>query len=90
MQRMILPLLLFVGIACQPCGVEREATSTGSDVETITAWFEQYIDTVNAGDLEAWTAFVADDAVVLQPDGSWKLWRNTWGVIPSPSTNASE
>ncbi|UCC48271.1 MAG: SgcJ/EcaC family oxidoreductase [Gemmatimonadota bacterium] len=162
MRRMMLPLILCVGMACQPSGVDRQATTTGPEVEAITAWFEQYIAAINRGDLEDWMTFVADDAVVMPPDelpisgmdelrpryeavfatyafqfsarvdevvvagdlavlrafyeetvtpkgegepsefsgswlmvlrkqsdGSWKLWRNMWGVIPAPPTNAS-
>jgi uncharacterized protein (TIGR02246 family) len=161
MHRILLPLIVFVGVACQPCGVE-QATTTGPDVEAITAWFERYTAAVNSGDLEAWASFIADDAVVMppdelpisgmdqlrplyhtvfatyafdfnarvdevvvagdlavlraffdetvtpkgegepsafrgswlvvlrkQPDGSWKMWRNMWGAMAPPSTNAS-
>lgn len=69
MHRTLLPLMLFVGTACQPCDVEQRATTAGPDVEAITIWFERYVATVNAGDLEAWASFVADDAVILPPDG---------------------
>ena len=68
MSRVILPLMLSLGIACQPSTVEFRATTTGLDVEAITVWFEQYTAAVNSGDLEAWAGFIADDAVVMPPD----------------------
>lgn len=68
MSRLILPLMLLLGIACQSSTVESRATTTGPDVEAITAWFEQYTAAVNSGDLEAWAGFIADDAVVMPPD----------------------
>jgi uncharacterized protein (TIGR02246 family) len=150
-----LPISLVL-LACTQT-VEQQTTTTGPEVEAIRAWFEQYNAAINAGDLEGWMTFVADDAVVLPPDelpisgmdelrpryeavfstyafqftprldevvvagdlavlrafyeetltvkgegetmefsglwlmilrkqsdGSWKLWRNMWSVIPPP------
>ena len=68
MHRVLLPLILIVGIACQPSAVEFRATTTGPDVEAIMLWFEQYTAAVNSGDLEVWASFIADDAVVMPPD----------------------
>lgn len=60
-------------LACLPVlactrTVDRDPVTTGPDVEAIRAWFERYNAAINAGDLAAWTSFVADDAVILPPD----------------------
>jgi uncharacterized protein (TIGR02246 family) len=68
MRRLALAALIsMLFLACTQA-VEQQATTTGPDVEAITAWFEQYNAAVNSGDLEGWMALVADDAVVLPPD----------------------
>lgn len=156
--RWTLPALLmgFFALACTRAA-DRQAATTGPEVEAIAAWFDRYLAAINAGDLEGWLGFVADDAVIMPPDevpisgmeairpryevvyatwafdfrarvddivvagdlavlrafydetvtprgegelisfsgswlmvlrrqtdGSWKLWRNMWGVIPAP------
>jgi uncharacterized protein (TIGR02246 family) len=67
MRRVILPLLLFAA-ACRPAAVEQQATTTGPDVEAVTAWLAQYADAVDAGDMETMLALIADDAVLIPPD----------------------
>ncbi len=68
MRRMMLPLILSGAMACQPSGIDRQATTSGPDVEAVRAWFEGYLAAVNRGDLEDWMTFVADDAVIMPPD----------------------
>lgn len=67
MRPVLLSLVLFVGVACQPHEVER-ASTTGPDVQAIRAWLDGYVAAVNAGDLDAWASLIADDAVVMPPD----------------------
>jgi len=67
MRRMILPLMFFIGVGCQP--PEPQVTTTGPDVEAVTAVLEQYAAAVNAGDLESALALMADDAMHMPPDG---------------------
>jgi len=64
MHRVILPLLL-VAVACQPAAPR--ATTTGSDVDAITATFEQLVAAANAGDMEGMMASYADDEVMMPP-----------------------
>ena len=83
MHRMILPLMLLVAVACQPAerelsdtaiaedtsvGQFQPATTTGPDVEAITAWLEQCTAAFNAGDPEGILALFSDDAVSMPPD----------------------
>jgi len=67
MRRMILPLMVFA-VACQPAAVEQQATTTGPDVEAVTALLAQYSDAVEAGDIETWATFRTDDMVAFPPD----------------------
>ena len=66
MRRMMLPLMLIVGVACQPA--EQQVTTSGPDAEAITAWLAQVTAAVNAGDAEAVLAYYTDDAVFSPPD----------------------
>ena len=68
MRRMILPLMLFA-VACEPAAVEQQATTTGPDVEAVTALLDQYIAAINAGDMEGALALIADDMMAIPPDG---------------------
>ena len=67
MRRMILPLMLLVGVACQPAAVEQQATTTGPDVEAIDAWLQQTIAAYNSGDAEAALALYADETLSMPP-----------------------
>jgi len=67
MRRLVFPLLVFA--ACQPAAVEQHATTTGPDVEAVTAWLEQYVAAVNSGDIEGTLARIADDMIAIPPDG---------------------
>ncbi len=68
MRRMILPLVLLVVVACQPPAVPQHATTTGPEVEAVTALLAQYCANVRAGDIERWAALRADDMVHFPPD----------------------
>jgi uncharacterized protein (TIGR02246 family) len=48
--------------------VDHDPITTGPEVEAVRVWFEQYNAAINAGVLDQWTTFVADDAVILPPD----------------------
>jgi len=58
----VLPL-----VACTPAP-DSEPVTTGPAVDEVRAWFEQYDAAINAGLLDRWAAFVADDAVIMPPD----------------------
>ena len=68
MRRMILPLTLVAAVAYQPAAVAQQATTTGPDVEAVTAVLAQYTAAVNAGDPEGILAHFSDDAVSMPPD----------------------
>jgi uncharacterized protein (TIGR02246 family) len=65
MRRMILPLMLFA-VACQP--PEQQVTTTGPEVEAITAWLEQCDAAMTAGDYERALSFFSDDALFMPPE----------------------
>jgi uncharacterized protein (TIGR02246 family) len=65
---MILPLVLLVVVACQPPAVQQQATTTGQEVEAVTALLAQYCANVRAGDVERWATLRADDMVHFPPD----------------------
>jgi len=57
--------LLIAGCAGPP---DRAPVTSGPEVEAVTAWLDRYLAAINAGDVEGWLAFVADDAVIMPPD----------------------
>jgi uncharacterized protein (TIGR02246 family) len=61
----LLTLLPLVG--CMQAAKLDPAT-TGPDVDEVRAWFERYDAAINAGVLDRWASFVADDAVIMPPD----------------------
>ncbi len=68
MRSMILSFMLPAAFACQPATVERHATTTGPEVEAVTALLAQYCANVRAGDVEIWATLRADDMVHFPPD----------------------
>ena len=66
MRRTMLPPMLFAFAACQPA--EQHATTTGTDVEAITAWLAQVTAAINAQSTEGTLALYANDAVFSPPD----------------------
>jgi ketosteroid isomerase-like protein len=62
---MILPLTVFV-VACQP--PERQATTSGPDVEAITTWLEQCAAAFTAGEYERGLTMFSNDALLMPPN----------------------
>jgi len=56
---------LFLGCGQQ---AEEQPVSTGPEVEAVREWFARYTEAINAGVLDQWASFVADDAVIMPPD----------------------
>jgi uncharacterized protein (TIGR02246 family) len=64
MRLITVPLMLFA-VACQP--PEPQVTTTGPDVEAITAWLEQADAAFSAGDYERALSLFSEDAVFMPP-----------------------
>lgn len=51
------------------CAQEQPPVDTSADVAAIRAWVDQFVDAWNRGDKAAISPLVAQDAVLMQPDG---------------------
>jgi len=60
---MVLMLLVILG-----CGKQSEVGDVEADIAAINNNIEQYISSMNAGDLDRWISLWADDAIQLAPD----------------------
>jgi uncharacterized protein (TIGR02246 family) len=66
--RMRLPALALALVLTACAGPARTGpATTGPEVDAVRDWFARYNDAVNAGDLDRWITFVADDAVIMPP-----------------------
>jgi uncharacterized protein (TIGR02246 family) len=54
-------------VGCTQSG-DLQPLTTGAEVETVRTWFAEYNAAINAGVLERWAEFIADDAVIMPPD----------------------
>jgi len=48
--------------------VDEEPVTEGPDVEAVREWFGEYTAAIDAGVLDRWASFVAEEAVILPPD----------------------
>ena len=60
---MVLMLLVILG-----CGKQSEVGDVEADIAAINNNIEQYISSMNAGDLDRWISLWADDAIQMAPD----------------------
>jgi uncharacterized protein (TIGR02246 family) len=65
-------LLLCFTFGCQKAeeAAEEPVVNVEADVEAIKAWFDQYISTVKAGDVDSLIALYAENTVILPSNGS--------------------
>lgn len=68
MRRACVALVTFMSAAGCVATPDNVPLTTGPDVETVRAWFQQYTAAINEGAVDQWAAFVANDAVILPPD----------------------
>lgn len=68
MRTRVAPLITILLLTACAQAVDREPVTSGPEVEAVQAWFQQYNAAINAGVLDRWASFVADDAVILPPD----------------------
>jgi len=47
---------------------DRTPITAGPEVAAVASWLDRHLAAINAGDVEGWLAFVADDAVIMPPD----------------------
>jgi uncharacterized protein (TIGR02246 family) len=68
MRRICVALVTFMSAVGCVGTPDNAPVSAGPEVETVRAWFQQYTAAINAGGVDHWATFVANDAVILPPD----------------------
>jgi uncharacterized protein (TIGR02246 family) len=61
-------LLAIVPLTACAQALDQEPVTSGPEVEAVQTWFQRYNAAINAGVLDQWASFVAEDAVILPPD----------------------
>jgi len=68
MRQTCIALVTFMSAAGCVAAPDKAPVTTGPEVETVRAWFQQYTAAINGGAVDQWATFVANDAVILPPD----------------------
>jgi uncharacterized protein (TIGR02246 family) len=70
---LLLVIILLVAFACAPAADRPEpavedTSTTEEDVKAIRDWFDRYVSTIEAGDLDGYIALFSDDTISMPPN----------------------